>query len=286
VKPQLVIRRGRELRLPRGNDLEPRGNFRGIEFALGELQVGFEVARLGTLELRVQLAHRHRQMFREQPEPFAGARLDERVHDHEIELAIGLVRAHQLAQLAGISAGLHAPVVDVELSHEPLDLLEVLELFARQARQRHGERAIFRIGKDQRHRRRCGLFFAIGVVDEQRRQVSQRGFDPGARRRGLEDVLPGRACVSGRGGGFAAFAHEVGVVLSGAAGMSCDDASIGMGLVAVAEGGGMAASASAMSRAAAVASAGRSAASFAMSVSITGCSTASRSGSFGIGALA
>ena len=87
-----------------------RRDLRRIEFTRRELQVDLEMPRLGALELLVQIAHLVRQRFAEQPESFAGARLDQRVHDHEIELALGLVRAHQLAQFARVAPGLHALV--------------------------------------------------------------------------------------------------------------------------------------------------------------------------------
>ena len=97
------------------------------------------MARFGALELFVQIAHLNRQTFREQPEALAGARLDQRVHDHEIELALGLMRAHQLAQLARVASGLHALIRHVELLHEALDLFEMFQLFAREPRQRDAQ---------------------------------------------------------------------------------------------------------------------------------------------------
>ena len=139
VEAQFVVGRCGELSFACGDELEPRGDLLGLELALGEVQIQLEVARFGALELFVQIAHLLRQPFGEQAKALAGARFDQRVHDHEIELALGLMRAHQLAQLARVAPGLHAPVRHVELLHEALDLLEMLELFARQPRQRHAQ---------------------------------------------------------------------------------------------------------------------------------------------------
>ena len=153
--------------------------------------------------------------FGEQPEALAGTRLDQRMHDHEVELALGLVRAHQLAQLARVAPRLHALVRHVELLHEALDLLEVLELLARQARQRHAQRAVLRVREDQRQRGRRRLLLAIGMIHEQRRQILERRLHPGARRRGPQDSTgPSRARSAPRPRRLALVAHAA---VSGAA---------------------------------------------------------------------
>src|SRR6187399_2961834 len=168
------------------------------------------------------------------------------MHDHEIELALGLMRAHELAQLARVAPGLHALVWHVELFHEAFDLLEMLELFARQPRKRHAQGTVFRVRENERHGGGRGFLLAVGVVDEQRRQILERRFHPGARRRRLED-RPVRRPRNSRGRGrLTLFAH---VAVSGA---------------------DWATSTASICLAASSALAGRLAASLAMSVSISG----------------
>ncbi len=48
----------------------------------------------------------------------------------EIELSFQARAAHQFAKLARVATRLHALIRHVELLHEPLDLLEMLELLA------------------------------------------------------------------------------------------------------------------------------------------------------------
>src|SRR5690349_11575668 len=183
------------------------------------------------------------------------------MHDHEVELALGLMGAHEFAQFAGVSAGLEALMRHLEPPHEPLHLFEMLELLARQPRERDVERAVLGVGEDQCQRGGGRLLLAVGVIDQQRGQIARGSLGPRARRRRAQDGLPRGALEALRRGLTVCFHGGV-------------------------SGAPSASSANSMSLAAESASAGRSFGSLAMSVSMSGWSDAMRSGSFGMGALA
>src|SRR5688572_5969089 len=226
------------------------------------------------------------------------------MHDHEIQLAFRLVRTNLLAQFACVAARRHALVGHVETLHEPLDLLEMLELLAREPRQRDVERAILGIREDQREGGRRGFLLAIRMIDEQRRQVAESGFDPRARRGSTQDAAARGARESHGGGGLARSAHAFGsgAVVDAMAGAGADSAAgatsseacaaslIGATTPVVSEALAAAAATAAASAAAAAAAlrvwsaksmraaaiaavAGRLAGSFAINVSISGCNS-------------
>jgi len=246
MESKLTIGLCGELGLATGDQLQPRRDFRGLEFAFREFQVHLEVTRLGTLQLLIKDPHFRGKMLRKHPESFAGSCLDQGVHDHQIELAFWLMSAHQLAQLAGIAARLDASMRHFESLHESFDLFKVFQLLARQARQCHGERPILRVGKNQRESGRGCLLLAICVIDEEYRQIVTRRLYPAAGRGGTQDTAAGSALEARHGRGFAPRAHVAG------------------------SGVPSASRANSISFAAVSASAGRASASLAINVSMSG----------------
>src|SRR6185312_7883668 len=115
-----------------------------------EIQVLLEVSRLGLCELRIEAANLRRQPRREQPKALAGARLDQRTREEEIQLASRVRRAQQRSQPRGVSPRPLALEGNLERRHELLDLLEVPQLLARQARQSRRESPVLGIGEHQR----------------------------------------------------------------------------------------------------------------------------------------
>ena len=73
----------------------------------------------------------------------------------------------------------------VQLLHQLLHLLEMTQLFAREARQLVGERHVFGIRENQAQRGRRRLLLAVGVIDQQLPPTFAGHFVP-ARRRGRE----------------------------------------------------------------------------------------------------
>ena len=155
----------------------------------GEPQVQLVVTGLGHLERAVERSDLRRQTLPrrqrgQQPEALAGARLDKREAQQQVELAFGLVVADRRPQSRGVTTRLAPQVRHTLLLHQLVDLLEVAQLLAREPRETGGEFTVLGIGEHQRERRRGGLLLAVGVVGEQFRPTPRRLGDPcGWRRR-------------------------------------------------------------------------------------------------------
>ena len=99
------------------------------------------MAGLRARELRVETGHLGRQSRREQPEALAGAGLDQRAGEQKIELAPRVRGAQLRAQARRIASGPLPLERHLERDHEPLHLLEVPQLLAREARQQRSRGA-------------------------------------------------------------------------------------------------------------------------------------------------
>ena len=156
-----------------------------------------------------------------------------------------------------VAAGALPRERDPECAEGLLHLLEVLELLARQAREREREPSVLGVREHERERARGGFLLAVGVIEQQLRQMAQRVLDP--RRRGgrLED----RGAVRRERRGSGRSAHPEIPRASHASSVCC--------------------SASAASSAVAM----RSAGVFASSRSRSGCTASNCAGSCGIGSL-
>ncbi len=84
----------------------------------------------------------------------------------------GSLLATRRRSALGISTRRQALRHDFHAADELGDLLVVAQLFARQPRHLIGQLQIFRIGEHQCEGRRCGLLFAIRVIDQQ--HIGQR----------------------------------------------------------------------------------------------------------------
>lgn len=109
----------------------------------------------------------------------AAAGLDERAAEQGVDRPRRLVAARRLHELGRVRAGRQS----AELVAAPPDvadhLLEVLELFARQPGERHGELCELGVAEHQTDRGRGRLLLAVGVIDEQLVEAAERRAAPG-----------------------------------------------------------------------------------------------------------
>ena len=114
-----------------------------------------------------QLAERTADRRTQRREALAGARLDERAANHQIDLALRLGPRDQPTQALRIAARRQPLRHDPQLLHERGDLLVMPQLLAGETRHLVGEFQILGVGEHQSDRGRSRLFFAVGVIDQQ-----------------------------------------------------------------------------------------------------------------------
>src|SRR5207247_1387290 len=113
-------------------------------------------------------------------------RLDERRAEERVEQALGLARADRLPELARVRA--RHLMTERDPAHRELrqHRLEVLQLLARELRERHQQLPPLGILEEEAHRGGGCLLLAVGVVEEDLVEVRARTLDPRPIRRGGE----------------------------------------------------------------------------------------------------
>ena len=96
--------------------------------------------------------------------------------------------AQRRAQPRGIAPGPLPLERHLQSDHQLLDLLEVPQLLAREARQSARQAPVLGIGKHQRESRRCGLLLTLGMVVEELTPAAGRRLHPGVGGRREQDV--------------------------------------------------------------------------------------------------
>ena len=116
----------------------------------------------------------------------AGTRFNERAHQQHIQLPLRFALAHGLAQLLGIAPRPQTHEANAKVPRHLPHLLEVAQLFARQARQLQGKPFVFGVGEHKRQCRGRRLLLAIGVVDDQQVALTHGFLQPGFRGSGQQ----------------------------------------------------------------------------------------------------
>lgn len=139
----------------------------GRREAFGQSDIGRVVASF-RLE---QPTEERRQLFifqviAELGEAFAATSFDDSRDKQPIDGPARLVLANQFVEPAAVAAGAEAPEANATLLEQVEHHVKMFELLVDDLGHFAAELLVFDVGEDQVHGRGCGLFFAMGVVDQ------------------------------------------------------------------------------------------------------------------------
>jgi hypothetical protein len=169
--------------------LQPRAPILLPRAMLGQAQIHTIVARLRRREAAVEVVQWSLQPRRQPDETLVRARFDQCSAQKQIDQPAGVRAARRGTQAVGVARRSQADEWHVELLHHLLHLLEVPQLFARQARESIGELQIVGVREDQAQRGGRSLLLAVRVIDQQLAPALARHFEPQLRRRRVQDVV-------------------------------------------------------------------------------------------------
>lgn len=158
--------------LPLHHMVEPLAHFAVAVDLARQLDVERVVTGFGGQQPAIQgLKRRVVEDVRQQREPLAAASLDRRTAEQQIQEPAGLARPRHLMQTAGVWRRTLPGEADAKPGELAEHRLEVAQLFTRELREWRLEVGVLRIAKQQVHRGARRLLLAMGMVEQDLREV-------------------------------------------------------------------------------------------------------------------